>query len=91
MVGLGAVGALEVEKKKKNAGSACRDSPSAPTAAAAANCTYQTDQLDAASSELGFELGESTQLGGANGGEVILLSAFVHHLTGATMKKSRLC
>jgi len=31
----------------------------------------ETDQLDATSGELGLELGESTQLGGTDGGEVI--------------------
>lgn len=31
----------------------------------------QTDELDTASSELGLELGEGTELGGADGGEVI--------------------
>lgn len=34
--------------------------------------TYQTDQLNATGSELGLELGEGTELSGANGGEVIL-------------------
>ena len=31
----------------------------------------QTDQLDTAGSELGLQLGEGTELGGADGGEVI--------------------
>lgn len=35
--------------------------------------TYQANELDAASSELRLELSESTELGGANGGEVILM------------------
>jgi hypothetical protein len=33
--------------------------------------TYQSDQLDAESSKLGLELGESAELGGADGREVI--------------------
>lgn len=32
----------------------------------------QSDELDAEGSKLGLELGESTELGGADGGEVIL-------------------
>lgn len=34
--------------------------------------SYQTDELDTASGKLGLELGKCTELGGANGGEVIL-------------------
>lgn len=33
---------------------------------------YKTNQLDIAGSELGLELSESTELGGADGREVIL-------------------
>lgn len=34
--------------------------------------THKSNQLDTTSSELRLKLGESTELGGANGGEVIL-------------------
>jgi hypothetical protein len=58
LVGLGAVGALY----------RIRTNPHSHNWA----LTYETDQLDATSSELGLELGESTELSGANGSEVIL-------------------
>ena len=49
--------------------------------------TYQTDHLHVASSEFGLQLGEGTQLGGADGGEVILfclLTLFFCSMAGET-------
>jgi hypothetical protein len=59
LVGLGAVGALYRVRIQD-------------TFLTVGPSTYETDQLDATSSELGLELSESTELSGANGSEVIL-------------------
>jgi hypothetical protein len=59
VVGLGAVGALWTW------------SVSFLKLVVLSSATHQTNELDTTSSELGLELGESTELSGTDGGEII--------------------
>lgn len=49
------------------------DNQSCPLRVPIHDLTHQTDELDTTSSELRLELGEGTELGGTDGGEVILV------------------